>query len=237
MKHGEARFLSCMYVLSLTLLAIYAVRGLTGVVAASAPPERVMILDAGHGGPDGGCVSPGGMEEDDVNLAIALRTETLLGFLGERTLLTRNTESDLSSEDAVTISQKKVSDIRNRVALINSRGNAILISIHQNTYPDPSCFGPQVFYGKEQGSQALAELIRENFHTALAPESHRAAKPVGPDVYLMNHITVPGVLVECGFLTNPEEEEMLSCGDYQLRVALVLAGSAANYQPEAHSGV
>ena len=237
MKHGEARFLSCMYVLSLTLLAIYAIRGLTGAVAASAPPERLLILDAGHGGMDGGSVSPGGTEEADINLAITLRAETLLGFLGERTLLTRTSQSDLSAEDAVTISQKKVSDIRNRVALVNNHSNAILISIHQNTYPDPSCRGPQVFYGKKQGSQTLAELIRENFHTALVPDSHRAAKPIPVDVYLMNHITVPGVLVECGFLTNPEEEKKLTTEEYQIRVALVLAGSAANYQSEEESGV
>lgn len=237
MKHGEARFLSCMYVLSLTLLVVFAVRGLSASVAVSAVPERIIILDAGHGGADGGSVSPNGIEEADINLAVTLRTDAVLGLIGERTLLTRSGEEDLSSEEAVTISQKKVSDIRRRVEIVNTHAGAILVSIHQNTYSDPACRGCQVFYGSEEGSRELANIIRENVHQTLDQGSYRVSKPIRPDVYLMNHITVPGVLVECGFLTNPEDEANLQNGAYQNRLAVVLAGSVANYQPEPESGV
>ena len=182
-------------------------------------------------------MSPNGIEEADINLAVTLRTDAVLGLIGERTLLTRSGEEDLSSEEAVTISQKKVSDIRRRVEIVNTHAGAILVSIHQNTYSDPACRGCQVFYGSEEGSRELANIIRENVHQTLDQGSYRVSKPIRPDVYLMNHITVPGVLVECGFLTNPEDEANLQNGAYQNRLAVVLAGSVANYQPEPESGV
>ena len=231
MKHGEVRFLSCMYVLSLTLLAAFAIRGLAEAVtvSAGAEPAALVILDAGHGGPDGGSVSQHGTEESEINLSVTLRTDAILGFLGEQTILTRDSDADLSSEDAKTISQKKISDIRNRTAMVNAHPEALLVSIHQNTYPDPACHGAKVFYNRIGRSQALAELLSENLYSELDPSSNRAVKPIAPDIYLMNHVDVPGVLVECGFLTNAEEESRLTSAEYQMKLAVILAGSIVNY--------
>ena len=240
MRHGEARFLSCMYVLSLTLLVLFALHGLRDsvLVSGDAWTEHVVILDAGHGGPDGGSSAADGTRESEINLDITLKTDAVLGLLGERTLLTRETDSDLSSLDAKTIAQKKVTDIRNRVELVNSKPGAVLVSIHQNTYPaDASVHGAQVFYGKVGDSQLLAEQLQENLRTWVDPDNSKAAKPVDPGVYLMNHIENRGVLVECGFLTNSAEAELLKTPDYQKRLAVAIAATVSAYLQSEESGV
>ena len=190
-----------------------------------------MILDAGHGGPDGGSSSPGGTLESDINLEITLRTDAVLSLMGQRTVLTRDSEADLSSAEAVTIAQKKVSDIRNRVRLVNSHPDAVLVSIHQNTYPDPSVHGAQVFYGRVGDSEALAEALQENLKDSVDPTANREAKVISGDIYLMNHVEVPAVLIECGFLTNGEEEQRLLSPDYQKRLAVAIAATLWEFAP------
>lgn len=239
MKHGEVRFLSCMYVLSLTLLAVFALRGLMGTatVSGEVAPASLIILDAGHGGTDGGSSSSNGTRECDINLAVTLKTDAVLGLLGERTLLVRSMDTDLAAENARTIAQKKVSDIRNRVALVNAHPEAILVSIHQNSYPEEKYYGAQVFYGTVGESKQLAEQLQENLRSTLDPSNNRKAKAISADIYLMNHINVPGILVECGFLTNPAEEAKLRTEAYQKQLAVVIAATAANHLSEADSGV
>ena len=103
-------------------------------------------------------------------------------------------------------------------------GDAVLLSVHQNTFTDEEYHGAQVFYAPTEGSQALAETMQEALRAALDPENSRQAKPIPDSVYLMNHVSCPAVLVECGFLSNPEEEALLRSADYQIRLAAVLAG-------------
>ena len=124
-----------MYMLSLTLLTAFALHGLRAqaTAAGEAAIPRIIVLDAGHGGADGGASGSDGTRECDLNLAITLKTDAVLGLLGENTMLLRSTDTDLSSSDAKSISQKKVSDIRRRVELVNAQPGAILISIHCNT--------------------------------------------------------------------------------------------------------
>lgn len=231
MKHEEGRFLSVMYLLSLVLLAGFAMYGLKSheAVTVTAPVEHpVFVLDAGHGGVDGGASAPDGTCEDDLNLQIVKRLDCVLSLLGEHTLFTRTMDTDLSDSDAQTISQKKVTDIRNRVELVNSAGNAVLISIHQNTYQEQKYHGAQVFYGREAGSELLAKAVQEAIATHVDPGNLRQEKAVSPDVYLMKHITVPGILVECGFLTNPEELERLKSEGYQKQLAIAIGVAAVN---------
>lgn len=239
MKRGEVRFLSCLYVLSLVLLALYAVHGLTASVAVSgaAVPDRLIILDAGHGGTDGGSSAADGTRECDINLAVVRKTDAVLGLLGERTLLTRTMDTDLADENAKTIAQKKVSDIRGRVALVNEHPEAVLVSIHQNIYSEEKYYGAQVFYGKVGESKALAETLQENLRACVDPSNTRSAKAVAADVYLMNHIEVPGILVECGFLSNRAEAEKLQTADYQKKLAVVIGVTAANQLTETEPGV
>ena len=226
MKQG--RFLSCMYMLSLTLLTAFALHGLRAqaAVAGEAAIPRIIVLDAGHGGADGGASGPDGTRECDLNLAITLKTDAVLGLLGEKTLLLRSTDTDLSSSDAKSISQKKVSDIRRRVELTNSQPGAILVSIHCNTYSQEKYHGAQVFY--TGGAKEFGETMQLALKNGVDPTNARMAKAVSPDVYLMNHIKVPGILVECGFLTNQE---------YQTRLAVTIAVTAANQASEPNFGV
>lgn len=239
MKHGEARFLSCMYVLSLSLLMLFAINGLRQSAAVSAESQTapLVILDAGHGGTDGGSSSPDGTRECDINLKITLKTDAVLGLLGEKTLLVRETDTDLADAAAETISQKKVTDIRNRVRLINAHPEALLVSIHQNTYPESKYYGAQVFYSQVGDSKHLAEQLQNNLSACIDSTNHRKSKAISPDVYLMNHIEVPGILIECGFLTNPQEEAKLESEDYQRQLAVTIAVTVTNHLSEDISGV
>lgn len=226
-----------MYMLSLTLLTAFALHGLRAqaAVAGEAAIPRIIVLDAGHGGADGGASGPDGTRECDLNLAITLKTDAVLGLLGEETLLLRSTDTDLSSSDAKSISQKKVSDIRRRVELTNSQPGAILVSIHCNTYSQEKYHGAQVFY--TGGAKEFGETMQLALKNGVDPTNARMAKAVSPDVYLMNHIKVPGILVECGFLTNQEELTNLKDPDYQTRLAVTIAVTAANQASEPDFGV
>lgn len=226
-----------MYMLSLTLLTAFALHGLRAqaAVAGEAAIPRIIVLDAGHGGADGGASGPDGTRECDLNLAITLKTDAVLGLLGEQTLLLRSTDTDLSSSDAKSISQKKVSDIRRRVELTNSQPGAILVSIHCNTYSQEKYHGAQVFY--TGGAKEFGETMQLALKNGVDPSNARMAKAVSPDVYLMNHIKVPGILVECGFLTNQEELTNLKDPDYQTRLAVTIAVTAANQASEPNFGV
>lgn len=226
-----------MYMLSLTLLTAFALHGLRAqaAVAGEAAIPRIIVLDAGHGGADGGASGPDGTRECDLNLAITLKTDAVLGLLGEETLLLRSTDTDLSSSDAKSISQKKVSDIRRRVELTNSQPGAILVSIHCNTYSQEKYHGAQVFY--TGGAKEFGETMQLALKNGVDPTNARMAKAVSPDVYLMNHIKVPGILVECGFLTNQEELTNLKNPNYQTRLAVTIAVTAANQASEPNFGV
>ena len=192
--------------------------------AASWPEgERVWVVDPGHGGEDGGAVSVTGVPESQINLAIAKRLDALLGFYGENSYLMREEDISLHDPEAKTLREKKVSDLHNRAQLVGELEGAVLVSIHQNTFPQSKYHGTQVFFAPAQGSQALAETCQQAIHTSLQPDNSRQAKPIADNVYLMNHVDCPAVLVECGFLSNPEEEAMLRQEDYQTKLAAVLA--------------
>lgn len=184
-----------------------------------------LILDAGHGGEDGGAVAPSGVPESQINLEIVQKMSDLLRLYGQSPILTRQEDVSLHDSDADSLRKKKVSDLKNRVELIESVPDATLVSIHQNTYPDPACRGTQVFYASTADSQPLAELLQTTIRTALQPENSRTAKPISKGVYLMNHISCPAALVECGFLTNGEEAALLQSDEYQRKLSLILAAA------------
>lgn len=187
--------------------------------------EPVLILDAGHGGEDGGAISITGVSESQINLDIVIKLRDILASYGVNPLVLRESDLSLHDTNATTLREKKRSDLKNRVAMIRSEDNAVLLSIHQNTFPSPSCKGAQVFYAPTNGSQELADNIQKNIHCYLQPNNERIAKQIPETVYLMNHISCPGVLVECGFLTNSQEEALLLDHGYQKQLATVLASS------------
>lgn len=185
--------------------------------------DKTLILDAGHGGEDGGAVSLSGMAESHINLAIVRRMEDILAFYGTVPLLLRRDDVSLHDPSCVTLREKKVSDLKNRVTTINATPNTTLFSIHQNSYPSQKYRGAQVFFAQTEGSKELAERIQGALAKAIQPENQRACKEIPKTVYLMNHILCRGVLVECGFLTNPEEEQLLQTASYQRKLAAVLS--------------
>lgn len=189
-------------------------------------PGETVIIDAGHGGEDGGAVSLSGVPESNLNLAIALKLDQVLGFYGVNTLLLRTEDVSLHDADADTLREKKVSDLHNRVAMIEAVENATLISIHQNTYAGSSKYhGAQVFYANGELSLPLAKHTQETLRLALDPTNQRVAAEIADSVYLMNHISCRAILVECGFLSNPEEELLLQEPGYQAKIAMALAAA------------
>ena len=206
--------------LTLTLVSLGS-RAVT-VVSQSLPPvrEHCFIIDPGHGGVDGGATSCTGKLESAFNLEIGLRLRDLLCFLGYDTKMTRTEDISIYTEGE-TIAQKKISDLKARVRLCGETDGAILLSIHQNTFPDSQYYGAQVFYSDSDGSEELAKALQ----TALGKRSAKRAQ----GVYLMEHISCPGVLIECGFLSNPEEESKLRSAEYQKELCCIIASVVANF--------
>ena len=191
--------------------------------AAEKPPETV-VIDPGHGGEDGGAVSPGGVQESHINLAVSKRLRDLLCFAGIPTVMTREEDVTICDEGLGTIRARKASDIRNRVAIVNGTENAVLLSIHQNSLPSSTVtHGAQVFWNQQEGAEALAEAIQTSLNGAINVGNEKHTKQIPPTVYLMKHVTVPAVLVECGFLTNQEETRRLQDETHQRTLAISIA--------------
>ncbi|MCI8524490.1 MAG: N-acetylmuramoyl-L-alanine amidase [Oscillospiraceae bacterium] len=224
----------------LILLALVAAAmALTGVLSATRLLEQqaaaamaqsipTVVIDAGHGGEDGGAVSVSGVLESQLNLEIALRVESFLALTGFETVMVRESDTAVYDPSASTISEKKVSDLRNRVQLVNQTPGALLLSIHQNLFSEGKYAGAQVFYAKTDGSRDLAERTQQNLIDTVDPKNHRQAKPA-ETVYLMNHIQCTGVLVECGFLSNEAEDLKLQDAGYQKKLTLAMGCSLAQW--------
>lgn len=189
--------------------------------------NHTIVIDAGHGGIDGGATSCTGVLESHMNLEIALRLEDIFHLLGYDTVMIRRTDESIYTQGN-TIAAQKVSDLKERVRIANETPNAILISLHQNTYSDSRYWGAQVFYSSNVTSKAMAQSLQTNLVSILNPGSQRKPKSA-KGVYLMEHITCPGILIECGFLTNPEEEALLRNSVYQTKLCGVVAATVSSY--------
>jgi N-acetylmuramoyl-L-alanine amidase len=177
----------------------------------------------GHGGEDGGAVSITGVRESALNLDIAEKLDLILAFYGVRTVMTRTSETLNYSDNADTVREKKAEDQKRRLALIEAENDALLISIHQNNYPDGGPFGAQVFYAPTDGSKLLADSMQQLLVIYLNPQNRRTAVKIPSNILLMNNVSCPAVLVECGFLSNPAEEQLLRTPSYRLKLAAVVA--------------
>ncbi len=189
--------------------------------------EHRIVIDAGHGGIDGGATSCSGVLESHINLEIALRLEDMFHLLGYDTVMIRRTDESIYTQGN-TIASQKVSDLKERVRIANETEDGILISLHQNTYSDSRYRGAQVFYANGDCSQKIAQALQQNLIAVLNPNSQRKSKSA-KGVYLMEHISCPGILVECGFLTNPEEEALLRNNEYQTKLCAVIAATVSAY--------
>lgn len=199
----------------------------TVISQGSAGQRHTVIVDAGHGGEDGGATSCSGVLESQINLEIALRLDDLLHLLGYDTVMIRTTDTSVYTEGN-TIAAKKVSDLKQRVRIVNSTENAVLVSIHQNIFSDSRYSGAQVFYGGSDDSRVLAQCLQSAFAQCVNPGSTRKCKKAD-SVYLMQNISCTGILVECGFLSNPQEEALLRSEEYQRKICCVIGATLASY--------
>lgn len=192
---------------------------------------EIIILDAGHGGSDGGAVSADGTPESGINLDITLRLQDFFTLMGCQTMLTRTDAASLADPDSTTLRQEKVSDTKNRVALINSVSGGSLISIHQNTLPGyQTVHGAQVFYGTTDTSDMRAQSVQKALNSAVNQGNEKTSKPIGSDIYIMAHVSCPAILVECGFLSNSTETKMLLTPEYQTKLAVAIGCGYLQYR-------
>ncbi len=196
--------------------------------AGSAP---IFVIDPGHGGEDGGAVSAEGDLESVINLNVALRTDALLGLFGYPCVMTRYSEELSYPSGADTVRKRKQADLNRRVRLANETSNAVFLSIHQNKYTASGPKGAQVFYRDEPGSVLFSEAIQRMLTAGLGT-TVRSPAVVSDSVFIMRSVRCPAVLVECGFLSNPQELNLLRSRDYQLKLALCLACGCAEYTLE-----
>lgn len=214
----------------LTALFLPALLTARRSAATSADEAPIVILDAGHGGRDGGATAQDGTPEKDLNLDLTGRLAALLRAAGYTVILTR--DGDYSLGDNAPVGKRKQADLSGRLALMGTRENAVFISIHMNTYPSEACRGTQVWYAKDFPlAQALADTVQAEVKQVLQPENNRKTKAATSAIYLLHRATCPAILIECGFLTNSAESSLLCTPEYRAALALVIFESLAkNFQ-------
>ena len=188
--------------------------------------NHTVVLDAGHGFPDGGAESPNGISEADINLSIILKLQELLEASNCNVILTRSDENGIYDANA---KNKKASDLKNRVELSNDPTSEILVSVHLNKISGEQYYGWQTFYQKNsENSKTLAYNIQNNLNYSIARENKRTILPL-TNIYLMDNSKIPTVTVECGFLSNAEETKLLQTDEYQSNIAWGIYGGIMDY--------
>ena len=192
--------------------------------------KETIIIDAGHGGEDGGTTAVNGAEEKEINLAIALALRDLLMQDYYHVVMIRDGDYAVGDAALGTVMERKRSDIHNRLQTIVESGECIYVGIHQNYFTQSQYYGAQVFYsGNREESKVLAESIRKDIVGALQTENTRENKEADGNIYILKHCQVPAVLVECGFLSNPQEAEKLCDPDYQAEMARAIYHGINDY--------
>ena len=212
-----------LFVVSILLIIAISGSQTLNAINENAPltQKNCIILDAGHGGVDGGATSCTGVSESAINLEITLRLRDLMALLGIDTKLIRETDISVYTEGE-SVAAKKVSDLKNRAKFVNQTPNAILISIHQNYFTNSRYSGPQVFYKNEENSKTFGKYMQTALVKTLSPFNKRQYKKAD-GIYLLNNIKTAGILIECGFLSNPTEASKLETTQYQQKLCAVIA--------------
>ena len=201
------------------------------IATASKCRKLTLIIDAGHGGFDGGAVASDGTLEKDLNLYVANELKNLAVCFGYNTIMVRSSDKS-TDEDGEQDGSKKVKDIKNRLELMKKHPDGIFISIHMNKYQTAQPNGAQVFYSPIEGSKNLAECIQKSIFNFVQPNNKRVVKPAGNNIYLLYHATVPAVIVECGFLSNKNDLENLKDDIYRKDLAFSVFCGIMNFVNE-----
>lgn len=192
--------------------------------------DKTIIIDAGHGGDDGGAIGADGTIEKNVNLQIAEKLRFIMQMYGYNVIMTRNDDNSIHDAEAKTIRQKKVSDIHNREKIIIENPDAIFVSIHQNKYNDSSVHGTQVFYSKNNAqSSVLAQKVQDSVVKSVQKDNFRQIKPSGTEIYLLYHSQIPSIMIECGFISNYNDLKNLKDEKYQKEIAESISDGIINY--------
>lgn len=189
----------------------------------------VLVIDPGHGGQDGGAVSSNNVSEAAINLCISDKAQKISIFLGIPSILTRKDENSLGFSPENTLKQNKIIDIKSRVRIAKDYAKSDFISVHLNKFSDSRYFGAQVFHKNDSSSMLLAQTIQGALYS-LDSSNTRVQKAIPNENYLMEHISNTGVIVECGFLSNKNEELLLQNDVYQTKLALLIIGGYTNYK-------
>ncbi len=194
---------------------------------------RTVIVDAGHGGADGGTTGIDGSVEKEINLQIAQKLKTMLNLYGFNVVMTRESDDSIHDSSASSLRQKKISDIHNRLKIINSNTDALFISIHQNHFENSSVHGTQVFYSKNNVlSQKLAQCVQDSVVKNTQSDNSKQIKKSGTEIYLLYHSHNPSIMIECGFMSNSDDVKLLHDDAYQKKLVLSIADGIINYFKE-----
>lgn len=190
--------------------------------SANAMERPVIVLDAGHGGLDSGAVGKNGTLEKDINLSVVLHLQQLLEMSGFDTVLTRDEDISIYDAGVEGIRNQKLSDMDNRLEIIQSYPDSVFLCIHQNNYKDPQYFGAQMFYNNNHpDNRSLAQTMQDRF-AVLQEGNDREIKLSGDELFLLKNNSNPSLMIECGFLSNSEEEAKLATTEYQQQVAFTI---------------
>ena len=208
-----------IFIYSITAYNVNNTKKETITTVALPVNNKVIVIDAGHGVPDEGAQSSNGTTEAESNLKIALKVQNLLEQSGATVILTRSDENAIYDLDSKTLKQKKVSDIHNRVKIGNESSADIFVSIHLNKIPQEQYWGWQTFYkGESQEGQKLATCIQNSLNETIQKDNNRVPLKID-NIYIIKHVEIPISVVECGFLSNQEEERLLLTDEYQTKLA------------------
>lgn len=220
--------LCCLAFLLLSYLSYSRIDKMASALAGDR--IRTIVIDPGHGGEDGGTTGVSPLMEKDINLDIALQLQKLLQVSGYHVIMTRTTDISINDDNLDTVRERKVSDLHNRLKIVEAQEDCILVSIHQNHFTSSRYSGAQMFYStKNDQSKILAENIKARVVGLIQPENTRETKPATNSIYLLWHAKVPAVVVECGFLSNESESEKLNNKLYRQQMAFAVYSGILDY--------
>ncbi len=221
----------------LALLTIICLIAAFGYVKSAIMPTssnadvcKKIIIDAGHGGFDGGASAADGTVEKDINLLIAQKVCAMLRFNGYDVIMTRTEDTGTEDDESQAIAKRKKSDLSNRLQIMKDNPDAIFVSIHLNKFTTSAANGAQVFYTKNyKEAYSLAQSVQQSVTNLIQPENTRVVKQGTSSTYLLKNAAVPAIIVECGFLSNKQELEKLKSDDYQSQMAFAIASGIMDY--------
>lgn len=230
MKRTSAALLALFFVLTVCAASVLYFTTVRNTSVSPGDSGLYIIIDAGHGGMDGGTTAADGTLEKDINLSVAKKLESMLKACGFKTVMLRSADELIGDNSLSTIRARKVSDIKTRLEITQSYPDALLISIHQNHYSVEKYSGAQVFYSPNAPeSKLLAESVQGSIVGNIQPENTRQIKAVGTNIYLLYNCTQPSIMVECGFMSNQAEAQKLKDSNYQSQMAFSIMNGIINY--------